>query len=287
MKLQNVKNIFSKINEAVVVQNISSVLGGDINVAIKVATTGEDYFIKYNSATKHPKMFEVEVNGLELINSRGGFNTPKIIAFGEEEKWSYLVLSWEETINETEEIHKRFGEKLAQMHRASHHSFGLDHNNYMGSLTQKNKSCKTWTEFFITMRLEPQLKLGRDSGSINPSLASKMEKLFGYLENWLPQEKPALLHGDLWSGNYLATARGPLLIDPAVYFGHREIDIAMMHLFGGFHPQIFDAYNDQFPLERGWEKRLDLHNLYPLLIHVNLFGGSYLRKVESTLNKYI
>ena len=287
MNLHNIKNIFEKIDPAIKVQNISSVSGGSINSALKVATTGEDYFIKYNTAKKYPKMFALEAQGLEQLKNEGGVLTPEIIDFGEEENWSYLVLSWEERKNDNHELQKSLGVSLAQMHKATRNYFGWETNNFIGSLEQQNDKTENWVEFFITMRLEPQLKLARDTGLIYPSLTSKMKRLFTGLETWVPQEKPALLHGDLWGGNYLPSVKGPMLIDPAVYFGHREMDLAMMHLFGGFSETVFQAYHENFPLESGWKDRIELHNLYPVLVHVNLFGAGYLGQLEAAINKYV
>ncbi len=287
MNLRNIENVFLNVNPALQVLNMAQVSGGDINSALKISTTKGNYFAKYNSAKAHPKMFELEAMGLELLKNEGGFLTPDIISFGEEEKWSFLVLSWEETQKETFDFNRKFGEHLTQMHKATSTNFGWHQDNYIGSLKQKNDFTDNWPEFFITLRLEPQLKLARDSGFINPSLTSKMQIIFKGLETWVPQEKPALLHGDLWSGNYLASPKGPLLIDPAVYFGHREMDLAMMHLFGGFSETIFEVYNENFALEKAWKERIALHNLYPVLVHVNLFGVGYLEQLKSAVGKYV
>jgi fructosamine-3-kinase len=180
-----------------------------------------------------------------------------------------------------------FGRALAQLHRKSQESFGLEHDNYIGSLPQSNKTHASWSEFFIQERLEAQLKRARDRNKIGGDILLRMEKLFHRLEGLFPFEPPALLHGDLWSGNFFCGVDGEACIfDPAVYFGHREMDIGMSKLFGGFDPAFYQAYNAEWPLGDDWENRVDIANLYPLLVHVNLFGGGYLSQVRSILQRF-
>ena len=175
-----------------------------------------------------------------------------------------------------------FGYKLAKMHSHSNKYFGLDHNNYIGSLKQENTLYIDGIEFFINCRLLPQIKLL--DISLGNQLFKNFDKLFSKLNEILPNEKPALIHGDLWNGNFLVDNFGaPVLVDPAVYYGYREIDIAMSKLFGGFSNQFYESYNEIFPLEKDWQYRVDIWNLYPLLVHANLFGESYLNQVNSTL----
>jgi fructosamine-3-kinase len=173
------------------------------------------------------------------------------------------------------------------LHKNYGASFGLDHNNYIGSLKQQNNRKANWVEFFIEERLSVQLKLACDYGRIDHALLKKFESLSVKASSIIPPEKPSLLHGDLWSGNIIADENGqPCVIDPAVYYGHREAEIAFTKLFGGFDPEFYHAYQEQFPLPDGFAKRVDLYNLYPLLVHANLFGGSYLKQAISILNLY-
>ena len=152
---------------------------------------------------------------------------------------------------------------------------------------QQNNSHTNWTDFFIQERLQIQIKLARDHHQIESTTISKFEKLYHRLDDIFPKEQPALLHGDLWSGNFMVDEKGaPVIMDPAVYYGHREMDIAMTKLFGGFDNQFYDAYNAHFQLEKGWKSRIDICNLYPLLVHVNLFGGSYLQQVKNIITKF-
>src|SRR5262245_18398887 len=164
---------------------------------------------------------------------------------------------------------------LANAHRKPGPRFGWQRDNYIGSTPQQNGWCNDWIVFWVTRRLEPQISLARDKG-FDVSLPSTR-----MLESHRPQ--PALLHGDLWSGNAGFTAEGPVVFDPAVYYGDREADLAMTELFGGFPREFYRAYNEAYPLPGGYEQRKHLYNLYHLLNHLNLFGGGYLGQVKSTL----
>lgn len=166
---------------------------------------------------------------------------------------------------------------MAQLHRNSSSQFGWKKNNYIGALLQLNSEREQWWEFYAECRLEPLFAKAFDQGYLESGDRRSLEALINRLEELIPKESPALLHGDLWSGNCISNPKGePLLIDPAVYYGHREMDLAMMKLFGGFGARVFQAYNEEFPLEKDWEERLSIHQLYPLLVHLNLFGSTYL-----------
>jgi fructosamine-3-kinase len=180
-----------------------------------------------------------------------------------------------------------FGRGLALLHRHTRDHFGLERDNYIGSLVQHNTPASDWPSFFIHQRLEPQLKMARDRKRVEAGMAFRFERLFHQLDKLFPAEPPALIHGDLWSGNFLCDDQGcPVLIDPAVYYGHREMDLAMTKLFGGFDVALYTAYHAEWPLEKGWEERVDLCNLYPLMVHVNLFGGGYVAQVEGVLKRF-
>ncbi|MEM9024402.1 MAG: fructosamine kinase family protein, partial [Bacteroidota bacterium] len=163
----------------------------------------------------------------------------------------------------------------------------LERNNYIGSLPQTNTPRPDWTSFFIEQRLEAQCRMARDAGAIGPELLRAFDRAFHRLDGFFPEEPAALLHGDLWMGNFLCTSDGkPMLIDPAVYGGHREMDLAMTRLFGGFAPAFYQSYADTYPLENGWEERVPIANLYPLMVHVNLFGGHYVQQVAQCLRRF-
>lgn len=262
--------------------------GGCINHGGKLSTATGDFFLKWNDAQKFPGMFEAESKGLQLLSQPAAIHIPNVIGCGEEGSFQFLVLEFIEQKSRTKNYWQLLGERLAKLHGQHSDTFGLDHDNYIGSLPQKNDRDTSWTNFFIEKRLTVQLNLAESSGEVSASFRKKFEKLFLKLASLLPEEKPALLHGDLWSGNLIADEKGePCLIDPAVYYGNREADLAMTKLFGGFDSQFYDCYNEAFPLQKGSERRLDLYNLYPLLVHMNLFGGTYKRSVENILDDFL
>jgi protein-ribulosamine 3-kinase len=232
-------------------------------------------------------MFEMEARGLSILHSANAIKIPEVIVTGDADGISYLVLEFIDPGTRRSDFWKDFGRKLAALHRHSSGSFGLDHDNYIGSLQQSNLQRKTWIEFFITERLEKQIELANNLGSISNLIIQQFHNVFKRLPDLIPVEKPSLVHGDLWNGNYIVAEDGSAcLIDPAVYYGHREMDLAMMRLFGGFGHELYEAYNEVFPLENGFESRIDIHNLYPLMVHVNLFGESYLSQVKAILSRF-
>ena len=188
---------------------------------------------------------------------------------------------------------ERCGRGLARLHASLRDvdapAFGLAHDNYIGRLPQSNQPMSSWSEFWRARRLEPQLRLAVDSQLATSRDQRTFEKLFGKLDALLgPEEAPARLHGDLWGGNLLVAVGGePMLIDPAAYAGCREVDLAMMRLFGGFDERCFDAYAEEWPLAPGHRDRVALYQLYYLLAHANLFGGGWMRSVREALKGYV
>lgn len=262
--------------------------GGDINEAAVFNSTEGKFFVKWNDAVRYPQMFEKEALGLELLRQAEEIEAPKPLHHDEINGKGFLVMEAVISDKPNPNFWFSFGNQLAELHKHSQDSFGLDHNNYIGSLQQTNAMASSWAEFFVTERLERQLKMALDSQKVGKSLSRKFNALFPKIENLFPIEKPALLHGDLWSGNFMVGGRGDaVLIDPAVYYGHREMDLAMSKLFGGFNDDFYTGYHNNRPLESGWIERVDLCNLYPLMVHLNLFGGSYLRQVERILNQFV
>lgn len=174
------------------------------------------------------------------------------------------------------------------MHRVTNSQFGLDQSNFIGSLPQSNKYHATWGEFLIQERLEPQLRLAIDRGYFPPREHHLWEKVWKVLEKLFPDESPTLLHGDLWGGNWLQDQAGQTwFIDPAIYYGHREMDLAMTRLFGGFSAEFYDTYESNMPLAPGWQKRLYAAQLYYILVHVNLFGSPYIHQAIQMRNYYL
>lgn len=279
IKRRIITQLGNALNTTITVNGESSIVGGCINNAIKINTNKGDFFVKWNTNSK-ANMFQSEYNGLKVLKDTNTIRIPNVLCFDDD----FLILEFIPPSNPNNAFWEVFGQKLALMHKQTHSKFGLDFDNYIGSLCQDNTQNKNWTEFFIQNRLQAQLSIGNFSGT----LLSDIDKLFQKLPNLFPNEKPALLHGDLWSGNFLAkNGDTPMLIDPAIYYGNREMDIAMSKLFGGFNSDFYFAYNESLPLENGWEERIQICNLYPLLVHVNLFGGAYINQVKNILSYYV
>jgi protein-ribulosamine 3-kinase len=261
--------------------------GGCINQGAVVSANGITLFVKWNSASRYPEMFAAEAKGLQLLATVGQACVPGVVEQGENDNLSWLALEYIEPEPPSQSSADHLGHMLATMHRATHHCFGLDHNNYMGSLPQSNCTHDTWAEFYVQERLVPQVRIARDQGALTTSDIRVFDRLNTQIMEIVPDEPPALVHGDLWSGNYLTgSGNTAWLIDPAVAYNHRETDIAMSLLFGGFSQRFYEVYQHHFPLTNGWEDRVGLFQLYPLLVHVNLFGSGYLRSVREVLKDF-
>lgn len=262
--------------------------GGCINHGGELVTTEGSYFLKWNDRQRYPQMFEKESRGLTLLRTAKCIDVPEVIHVGETDNLQFIILSFVKAGKRSENYWSLLGEQLANLHRNTHTHFGLDHDNYIGSLIQRNALTENWIDFFVQHRLEAQLSLGERNGNITSGIRKQFDILFKKLQDLLPKEKPALLHGDLWSGNVMVNEKGEAtLIDPAVFYGHREAELAFTQLFGGFEEEFYLAYHNTFPLSSGFNTRTDLYNLYPLLVHVNLFGGGYLQQVLNILGKHV
>jgi protein-ribulosamine 3-kinase len=262
--------------------------GGDINDAYEVTLDdGRKLFVKSN-ASAPGDMFIAEARGLAWLGEAKALRVPAVVAAsGANDVTPFLALEMIEQAPRAASFDERLGRGLAALHRHGAGAFGLDHDNYVGRLPQANKLAVAWPEFYRVRRLGPQLKLAVDGGLASVRMRRGFERLFAMLDELCgPAEPPSRLHGDLWGGNLIGDEHGePVLIDPAVYGGHREIDLAMMRLFGGFGPRVFAAYEEAWPLAHGHAERVPLYQLYPLMVHVNLFGGGYVGSVESALAK--
>lgn len=270
------------------VETFVPVSGGCINNGGILTTSEARFFLKWNSAEKFPKMFEAEARGLKLLANADAIDIPAVLGTGEKNAFQFIVMTHIDSRQRRSDYWEQLGRSLAHLHRTSSgESFGLDHTNYIGSLPQYNAPSVSWVEFFIHQRLEKQFAFMRNRGIGDASLRLKLEKLYQRLPEILTGTSPALLHGDLWSGNVMVNSTGePALIDPAVYYGHPEVDLGMTMLFGGFGDRFFDAYNEEARLAPGYQQRFSIYNLYPLMVHVNLFGGGYYQQVLSVLSRF-
>ncbi len=262
--------------------------GGDINDAYEVTLgDGRTLFVKAN-ATAPGDMFIAEARGLAWLGEAKALRVPAVVAAsGANDVTPFLALEMIKQARRAPNFDERLGRGLAALHRHGAGAFGLDHDNYIGRLPQANRFAVAWPEFYRVRRLGPQLKRAVDGGLASVRMRRGFERLFATLDELCgPAEPPSRLHGDLWGGNLIGDEHGePVLIDPAVYGGHREIDLAMMRLFGGFGARVFAAYEEAWPLAHGHGERVPLYQLYPLMVHVNLFGGGYVGSVESALAK--
>ena len=232
-------------------------------------------------------MFAAEAGGLAILKNAECIQVPNVIHNSDTGEYSFLLLDFIRSRPPTADFWHLFGQQLARLHQRTSPDFGLDHDNYIGSLRQSNNHHLRWTDFLVEERIQPQVKMAVDGRLLDNHDLRRLELLYKKLPEILPVEPPSLIHGDLWSGNYMVGSDGnPSIIDPAVYYGHREMDIAMSRLFGGFSPEFYRSYNEEYPMEKGWEKRIELNQLYPLLVHVNLFGGGYSRQVRQILMGY-
>src|SRR6056297_391252 len=267
---------------------ITAISGGDISSAFLLETDTERFFCKVNLSTTAFDMFQAEKAGLNTIALTKSIAVPKIFVYEHWETGSFLLMEYIEPKKPAPKDMELFGHELAALHKFSiAEKFGWETDNFIGTLPQSNKTHADWAHFFTLERLLPQLKIALESGLLSLAEIPSKTKLLKTCGRFFPKTKPALLHGDLWSGNYLIAQNGiPYLIDPAIYFGHHEVDVAMTRLFGGFDTSFYQAYREHFPKIGGEIERNDIYQLYFLLVHLNLFGHSYRDACRNSIKKY-
>jgi protein-ribulosamine 3-kinase len=269
--------------------NMAPIGGGSINQTFQLTTGGgQKFFCKINDAQTFPDLFVKEKRGLEAIGETSVIKVPNVIYCGQQGAQQVLLLEWIEPGATNKAFWKSFGEGLAALHKISHTHFGGAEDNYMGSVPQQNKWEQNWTDFFIHHRLQPRVQQCRHKDLLTANHTKGFEKVCQRLSQIFSEDsKPCMVHGDLWSGNFMCNTQAqPVLIDPATYFGHRSVDLGMTTLFGGFDPLFYEAYHHHFPLPANYKEQWKTANLYPLLIHLLLFGKSYLPKIEQTLHDF-
>ena len=290
--------ITSATGRPVAIVNQVAATGGCINAATIVTTCeGVKYLVKSNPNAP-PTVFQAEKLGLQAMRNTMTIRVPELIAIGPLDSVdnqlpsnpSFLVLEYVQPGRPQADFSQRLARDLAEMHRSGRSDhFGFSHDNFIGATPQPNRQSSNWIEFWIENRIGFQLKLIREKGiadelsRLEPRFRDRLPKILDS-----PDEPPALIHGDLWSGNYLVSGDGsPVLIDPAVYYAQREAEFGMTTLFGGFDRRFYDAYQECWPLSEGWEERVEIYRLYHLLNHLNLFGRSYLSGCIEIMKKYI
>jgi len=305
---------------SVAILHTDRISGGDINKAYGITlNTGDHIFMKANEKN-NIAFFTAEAAGLQAIADTNTIKTPRILCTGTDDGeytgYSFLLLEFINSTNRCKNYWETFAQELAAMHNANTKDFvtkldadqpdasvpttnptdstapvpaqfGFYRDNFIGATAQKNTPDISWCSFFRDCRLVPQFRAA--DSYFTPENRSKITKLLDNLDKFLIEpEHPSLLHGDLWNGNVMADSDGKaLLIDPACYTGHREADLAMTELFGGFPPKFYEAYREAAPLQTGYKDRRDLYNLYQLLNHLNLFGSAYLEPVLNIIEEYV
>ncbi len=255
------------------------VSGGDINYSYKVQSKSGPIFVKYQAKAPE-KWFEVEVEGLNILGKH--VPIPNVLF----QTRNLLALDCLEATAKSEKMERRLAMHLAAIHSQEQDFFGWNRDNYIGHLAQSNSPSVSGSEFYAEQRLLPLAKQALQMGLMTAADVQKVSKLCERLEHILPKENPVLLHGDLWAGNVFFGENEVYLIDPAVYYGYRETDIAMTMLFGGFSAAFYDEYNNLAPLSEGWKERMLLFQIYPLLVHLLLFGSGYHGQVMHAVKRY-
>jgi fructosamine-3-kinase len=264
---------------------LARVGGGDINEAYRVTLAdGADAFVKTRSQAI-PSEYAAEAAGLRWLAEPGALRTPRVLDVGED----HLALEWIEPGRLSSAGAEELGRGLAATHVAGAPAFGLaGAGASFGSLALSNEPAADWPSFYAERRLRPLARIAGERGALSESGVAAVERVSDRMAELAgPPELPSRLHGDLWSGNVMAGADGRAwLIDPSAYGGHREVDLAMLRLFGAPSERIFDAYEEVAPLADGWGERVELYQLLPLLVHALLFGGSYRGAAERAVSRY-
>ena len=268
----------------------TSLSGGCISDAFRITTADKsNFFLKYNASASND-MFIKEANGLKELAKADSIRIPEVLSYDKE----YILLEYISFGNKKKNFFEEFGRCFAEMHKFISDTFGFFEDNYIGSNPQTNipgeNENKSWVNFYFNKRILFQFKLAEKLGNSTEDLRKGILRLENKIQEIIgnSKEKPSLLHGDLWGGNYMVDESGnAVLIDPAVYYGHREADLGMTKLFGGFSSEFYNAYCERFPLEDGYDYRENIYKLYHVLNHLNLFGGGYYSQALSLIKYYV
>ena len=266
---------------------LQSVSGGDINLAFRLSVGASEYFVKVNTSTEADGILQSEYDALVYLK-KAGIRVPTCYVIQPFAAGHFLIMEYLPPGRPSPASWKDLALEMLKLHHITNEQFGWKENNYIGSLFQPNRWHTAWSDFYINERLIPQFQLARDKKYVAESDGKLFDIFLKNIVDLLPKKiKPALLHGDFWSGNYhLVKGQKPYLIDPSIYFGHREVDLAMARLFGGFDPDFFQHYYDSVPPETGYQNRIPLYQLYYILVHLNLFGWSYYERSMSIIKTY-
>ena len=283
------RHIESVLSEATgrsfAIESRSPIGGGCISAAERLTGSDRDFFLKTNEPS-FLEQFEAEQDSLDALDATQTIRVPKPIVSGRSEGRSYLVLEYIATGSPSATGWQVFGQRLAALHKLPQSYYGWKRPNVIGSTFQSNRRHEDWIEFWREERLEPQIRWASEGGLDLIGASELLERLPAFFADYTPS--PALLHGDLWSGNAAFDENGqPFIYDPCCYFGDRETDLAFTEFFGGFPREFYDTYNEALPLISGYERRKTLYNLYHCLNHFNLFGSAYARQAQAMTDELL
>ncbi|MBT8283140.1 MAG: fructosamine kinase family protein [Muriicola sp.] len=267
--------------------SIVPVSGGDISKALKITTSADQFFCKYQVGEEGYAMLRAEKDGLTALAESRKIKTPAVVGLSKTEDGALLLLEFIESKSKGGKEMIRFGSQLAELHEVKSEYYGWETDNYIGSLPQKNTRADSWPGFYTSCRLLPQLKWAVDSGLLAAGEIPSDEKMESRLSGICSAAEPSLIHGDLWGGNYLISENGtPFLIDPSVSYSHPGMDLAMSKLFGGFSTSFYEGYQEACKDAIPSPEEIELYQLYYLLVHLNIFGSSYAASVRSIVKRY-
>ena len=256
------------------IDSMIPIQGGDIGLSFQILTRGESCFCKVYQSVDHAEMIRAEWNGLKFLRGHG-LPVPDLIDVFHNEAFSGIILKY---IHSGRKEPQTGGEVIASLHGVQEQLFGFSRSSFIGSAAIQNTRNENWADFWWETRVLPFYK--EVYAEANSSIRQGMKWIERNREQLFPVETPVLLHGDLWSGNFIYSSSGqPYFVDPSIYFGHREMDISMMVLFGGFGEEL-GVYQEICPLEKGWQQRVFWNQLYPLMVHWIFFGGAYAMQIE-------
>ena len=284
--MKYIEEAIRKTGDLTSIEKVEGVSGGSINEAYYVRTKEREYFAKSNS-TAPDHFFQAEKNGLVLLGRHGVSVPEPLLILSQGNRESVFLMEWIQSVPSNKEGDRALGSLVATMHQKKENFAGLNQDNFIGELDQINQPSTDWVTFFRDQRLGTMQNLARKEGKLTKERDQRLSKLRKRLDSIIGHQPDfSLLHGDLWGGNWLMTDEGPYLIDPAVYYGDREIDIAFTYLFGGYSKEFYEQYQAEFPLEKEFTDRIPIYQLYYLLVHLILFGESYGSAVDRILQKY-
>ena len=278
--------LFNSLGESASVKEIKLLAGGFTHNAVQIHSTAGIYFLKW-AENKPLELFSTEFQNLVVLKEADAVRVPAPVNAGRINERSYLLQEYLDQEVPAAHYWENFGRSMAELHHHTQQQNGLSFNNYLNVLEQNNEELPNWPSFFIENRLRVQFGRAYYNGLIDKEFLEKLSQLQKKIHNLLPNEKPSLLHGDFWNGNTICTDKGEVaLINPACYYGHREVDLACSRLFSTFPQEFYDAYTEASPLATDHADRVAIYNMYPLMAQANLWGSSYLNAIRATLDYY-